>query len=42
MLYHESFIDDWQTEDFYDGFLKNGSVWFERWPEIYPNADLFQ
>ena len=42
MLYHEEFIDDNEREDFYDDHLTEGTIWFERWPEIYPSADLFQ
>ena len=42
MLYHEEYIDSSDQEDFYDDGLKDGTMWFERWPEIYPEADLFK
>ena len=46
MIYHEQFLDDEDpndvaAEDFYDSNFESGNLWFERWPEVYPTADLF-
>ena len=41
MIYHEQFLDDEETEDFYDSNFESGNFWFERWPEVYRQSDLF-
>jgi len=41
MIYHEQFIQDRETESTYDSCLEERTCWFDRWPNVFPNADLF-